>query len=278
VDESVGALSIPDVEIDLSRQRILVTNDDGINAPGIALLEKIARKLCDDVWVVAPDTEQSGTGHSLTLTQPLRSSQISERHIAVHGTPTDSVIFAINKGIPGKKPTLVLSGINRGSNLGEDVTYSGTVGAAMEGTLLGIPAIALSQTFFPGNEEIDWATSERYAEQVVRWLVQVGWPSGVLMNVNFPDAREHDVQSMQISRQGKRAVADMALDERMDTRGQPYFWIGYRRGADRLEPATDIAAVREGSISITPLHLDLTDFETRDALVIAARPGVPDEG
>jgi len=278
VDKPGVTLPIPDVDFDLSHHRILVSNDDGINAPGIALLERIARKLSDDVWVVGPETEQSGTGHSLTLTQPLRFRQISERHIAVQGTPTDSVMFAVNKGIPDKKPTLVLSGINRGSNLGEDVTYSGTVAAAMEATLLGMPAIALSQTFFPGNEGIDWATSERYAERVVRWLMQVGWPKDALINVNFPDAREHDVRNMQISRQGKRSLADMVLDERMDTRGQPYFWIGYRRGSDHLEPGTDIAAVREGCISITPLHLDLTHFETRDALVAAAQAVTPDQG
>ena len=271
-------LPIPDIDIDLSHHRILVTNDDGINAPGIALLEKIARKLTDDVWVVAPETEQSGTGHSLTLTSPLRFRQVSERHIAVEGTPTDSVMFAVNKAIPGKKPTLVLSGFNRGSNLGEDVTYSGTVAAAMEATLLGMPAIALSQTFFPGREGIDWTTAERHGERIIRWLMYAGWPSGALINVNFPDAREHDVHSMQINRQGRRALADMILDERMDTRGRPYFWIGYRRGQEHLEPNTDLAAVREGSISITPLHLDLTHFETRDALIAAATAGNSDAG
>lgn len=261
---------VPETDYDLSGHRILVTNDDGVNAEGIALLTRVARSLCDDVWVVAPETEQSGTGHSLTLTSPLRFREVGPRHFAVQGTPTDSVLVAVTKIMPDKRPTLVLSGINRGSNLAEDVTYSGTVAAAIEATLLGIPAIALSQSIFPGNQGIEWGASEDYTARVVRWLMSVGWPADALININFPDIREHNVHGMEITVQGKRGLSDIELEERTDMRGNPYFWIRYRKSRETLVAGTDLAAVRGGAISITPLHLDLTHFETRDALSAAA--------
>lgn len=261
---------VPETDQDLSAHRILVTNDDGVNAEGIALLERVARRLSDDVWVVAPDSEQSGAGHSLTLTSPLRFREVAPQHFAVQGTPTDSVLFAVTKAIPGKRPTLVLSGVNRGSNLAEDVTYSGTVAAAMEATLLGIPAIALSQSIFPGKQGVEWGASEDYAERVIRWLVSVGWPADALINVNFPDLRENPVSGMDITVQGNRGLSDIELEERTDTRGNPYFWIGYRRAREALVEGTDLAVVRGGAISITPLHMDLTHFETRDTLAAAA--------
>jgi 5'-nucleotidase len=270
----MSVFALPDVPFDLSHHRILVTNDDGFGAPGIERLETIARRLSDDVWVAAPEYEQSGTGHSLTLTQPLRFRQMGERRFAVRGTPTDCVLLAVNKIIPGKRPTLLLSGFNRGANMGEDVTYSGTVAAAMEGTLLGIPSIALSQSVYPGATDIDWAGAEDGAEQVIRWLASVGWPPEVLMNVNFPDARRGKVTQMEIVVQGQRDPADIQFEQRVDTRGETYFWIGYRRSREHLVEGTDIKAVREGRVSVTPLHLDLTHTATMTALEQAARaPG-----
>ena len=259
---------LPTKHHDLSGHRILVTNDDGINAPGIAVLEAVARRLSDDVWVVAPESEQSGAGHSLTLTQPLRLRQIEERRFAVSGTPTDSVLAAVRKAITGDRPTLVLSGVNRGANMAEDVTYSGTVAAAMEGTLLGIPSIALSQWIDPDQDGVvDWQATEESAEAVIRWLVGQGWPADTLMNVNFPDARVQPVSGMEITVQGKRDLSDMMLDERVDARGHPYFWIGYRRSKEHLVDETDLNAVRQGRVSVTPLHLDLTHFESRHQLI-----------
>lgn len=259
-------MPLPHVDLDMSGHRILVTNDDGINAPGIAILEAVARRLTDDVWVVAPETEQSGAGHSLTLTEPLRLRDLGNQRFAVLGTPTDSVLTGIRKAVTGRKPTLVLSGVNRGANMAEDVTYSGTVAAAMEGTLLGIPSIALSQAIFPSNEGVDWRATEEVAESVIRWLVSGGWPDDVLMNVNFPDLREGPINGIAVTGQGKRDLSDIVLDERVDTRGNAYYWVGYRRAKDHLEDGTDIKTVREGGVSVTPLHLNFTHLETRDVL------------
>ncbi len=261
---------LPDVAADLSHHRILVTNDDGYSAEGIEILERIARRMTDDVWVVAPEYEQSGTGHSLTLTQPLRFRELGERRFAVRGTPTDSVLLGVNRIIQGRRPTLVLSGINRGANMGEDITYSGTVAAAMEGTLLGIPSIALSQSIWPGSTEMDWSGAEASLERTVRWLVSVGWGPEVLMNVNFPDHRKGEAREMEITVQGQRDPADIQFDQRVDTRGETYFWIGYRRSREHLVDGTDIKAVRSQRVSVTPLHLDLTHDRARASLMEAA--------
>ncbi|MFN3288786.1 MAG: 5'/3'-nucleotidase SurE, partial [Sphingomonadaceae bacterium] len=167
--------------------RILVTNDDGINAMGIRVLEDIARQLSDDIWVVAPAEEQSGAGHSLTLTRPIRVRKLGERRFAVQGTPTDSVMMALGLLIEGRRPDLVLSGVNRGPNLAEDVTYSGTVSAAMEGTLAGVRSIALSQamaSYVVGRER--FAAAEATGADIIRRIIAADWGEGVLVNVNFP--------------------------------------------------------------------------------------------
>lgn len=242
--------------MDLRQARILVSNDDGINAPGIKVLEKIAKSLSDDVWVVAPESEQSASGHSLTLTLPLRVRRISKRKFAVNGTPTDSVLLGVQHIISGKKPDLVLSGINAGANLGEDITYSGTVAAAMEGTLLGIPSIALSQARTYG-ENVRWAATEHYADGVIRKLVAQEWPHNVLMNVNFPDAPPADVGKTEITVQGRRKIGD-AITTGRDPRGYDYVWIGTDRNEDPSFKESDLKAVNEGRISVTPLCLDLT--------------------
>ncbi|MFN3232220.1 MAG: 5'/3'-nucleotidase SurE [Alphaproteobacteria bacterium] len=261
---------LPDASTDLSQHRILVTNDDGIHSEGIQILEEAARRMSDDVWVVAPEFEQSGAGHSLTLSEPLRFRQFGDNHYAVRGTPTDCVVVAVSQVMTDKRPTLLLSGVNRGSNLGEDVTYSGTVAAAMEGTLLGIPSIAFSQVFAPpadGEMIIDWAAAREAVEPMTRWLMSFTWDADALMNVNFPDRRMGEIAGVDVTVQGRRDLSDILLEERTDTRGQPYYWIGYRRGLDEPKAETDLRAVRHRAISVTPLHLDLTHFETRRAMI-----------
>lgn len=239
------------------RPRILVSNDDGVNARGLKVLEAIARTLSDDVWVVAPETNQSGAAHSLTLTRPLRLRRHGERRFAVDGTPTDCVLIALQRVIEGPPVDLVLSGINHGGNLGEDVTYSGTVAAAMEATLLKVPAIALSQVC--GNrQDIPWATAERWAPLVIGRLLDAPWPEDVLINVNFPDLPGEAVRGVRVTAQGKRKIGDV-LVERVDPRGEPYIWIGALREEEaRARAGTDLAAVAEGFVSVTPVHLDMT--------------------
>lgn len=237
---------------------ILVTNDDGIHAPGLGSLEKIARELSDDIWVVAPETEQSGASHSLTLSDPLRVRQLEERRYAVKGTPTDCVLMALKKVLP-EPPDLVLSGVNRGQNLSEDVTYSGTVAAAMEGTNLGVRSIALSQTYgLDGTFTPKWKTAETHAPGLIRKLYECDWGDGVLINVNFPDCEPDDVKGTEVTVQGKRDQGLVRLDERTDTRGRNYYWIGFERIRSNPPEGTDLRAVYDGRISVTPLHADLT--------------------
>jgi len=252
----------------MARLRILVTNDDGINAPGLKVLEKIAHSLSDDVWVVAPEYEQSGASHSLTLVEPLRIRKISKRRFAVDGTPTDCVVMAVNHIVEGPKPDLILSGVNRGANLAEDVTYSGTIAAAMEGTLLGIPSIAMSQVF-TRPEPIHWGTAETHGAGVVRKLRKAGWPSDVLMNVNFPPVKPSDVKGMVFTVQGRRDVGKIQIHEREDPRGGLYYWLGFRRQVGKPGEATDLGAMVRAQISITPLKMNFTHGATRKALQAA---------
>lgn len=240
--------------------RILVTNDDGIHAPGLAVAEKIARALADDVWVVAPETEQSGASHSLTLSMPLRLREIDPRHFAVTGTPTDCVMMACAHVMKDAQPTLILSGVNRGSNLADDVTYSGTIAGAMEGCALGIPSVALSQSYgFEPKSEINWSCGETHGPALIRKLVEIGWPQDVLMNVNFPDSAPDGVKGVEITMQGKRDMQTAALDRRVDARGFPYFWIGFKRVRSNPAIGSDLRAIYEKRISVTPLHLNLTE-------------------
>ena len=258
------------------RLRILVSNDDGIASPGLAAMEKIAHGLTDDVWVVAPETEQSGAAHSLTLSEPLRLRQAGERRFAVRGTPTDCVMLAVHHLMAGqKRPDLLLSGINIGANLGEDVTYSGTVAAAIEGTLLGIPSIAMSQVAqFTRDREnpVRWATAERHGPVVLQKLLAMpDWPAGVLMNVNFPDVGPGEVAGMVATTQGQRDTGTLVIDERTDTRGVPYYWIGFRTNPGTPETDSDFDAVARGGISITPLRINLSDATVRERLHAALR-------
>jgi len=241
-----------------------VSNDDGIDAAGIKLLEKVARSLSPYVWVVAPEHEQSAVAHSLTVRRPLRMRQAGRRRFAVDGTPTDSVLLGIRHVMKKCRPDLVLSGVNRGGNLGEDVTYSGTVAAAMEGTLLGVPAIAFSQQI-EGDKPIKWNTAQHWAGSVITKLTQIGWPRNVLINVNFPDVAADEVTGIEVVRQGKRKLGD-ELCERLDPRGQPYFWVGGQRAEDRGIAGTDLEAVCRGAIAVTPLCVDFTSVLAMDRL------------
>jgi 5'-nucleotidase len=243
--------------------RILVTNDDGIHAPGLAVLERVARQLDDDVWVVAPAEEQSGAGHSLTLVNPIRVQQYGSQRFAVRGTPTDCVMMALGKLMNGLKPDLLLSGFNRGANLAEDVTYSGTVAAAMEGTLGGVPSIALSQaTVERAVGEEAFVVAENHALSVIQPLLKAGWPAEVLININFPPPQLGDVLGIRITEQGFRDMGSALIEERTDVRGLKYYWFGLGRETDAPGHETDLKAVRERHISVTPLHLDLTHRDT----------------
>ena len=248
---------------DLSKCRILLSNDDGIGAKGLAVLESLARGLSDDVWVVAPAVEQSGTGHSLTLHEPLRPVKVGERRYSVSGTPTDCVMVAINHLMKDRGPDLVLSGINLGANLGEDVHYSGTVAAAMEATLLGVPAIAISQ-IFDGSGDVSWKTAEQFVPDLVRRLCKAGWPEHVMLSVNIPPRAPGEIAGITATRQGKHKLGD-DLILREDPRGRPYIWIGARRSAAAVE-GSDLKAVDEGYIAVTPLNVDLTHGATLAAL------------
>lgn len=242
--------------MELNQARILIANDDGIHARGIEVLERIARTLTDDVWVVAPENEQSGAAHSLTIARPLRIRRRDERHFSVDGTPTDAVLLAVNQVLKDRKPDLVLTGVNRGGNLGEDITYSGTVAGAMEGTLLGIRSIALSQVPDPDGPT-KWATAEHFAPDIIKKLWSGTWPPSVLMNVNFPDLPVEQVKGVRVGRQGRRKIG-AALLERHDPRGRPYYWIDSARAEEPTREGTDLAAVNQGLISVTPLYMDFT--------------------
>jgi 5'-nucleotidase len=244
------------VPTDLSKARILVTNDDGYLATGLSILEKIARSLSRDVWVVAPEREQSAVSHSLTIRQPLRIRKLKGRRYAIDGTPTDCVMLTVGHILKDRKPTLCLSGINRGANLGEDVTYSGTIAAAMEATLLGVPAIALSQ-IVTHPHPAKWTTAETHAADVIRRLCKIGWPVNTLINVNFPDVPAGKVKGLTAAAQGRHKIGDDLLENR-DPRGEPYYWIGSMRNEDATRKGTDIALTRAGWITATPLFLDLT--------------------
>lgn len=245
-----------------TKHRILVTNDDGIHAPGLAIAEKIARALTDDVWVCAPETEMSGASHSLTLTLPLRLREVSEKRYAMTGTPTDCVMMGVAEIMKDHPPTLILSGVNRGSNIADDVTYSGTIAGAMEGTALGIPSIALSQAYgFEEGYQVRWQCAETHGPTIVRKLIEIGWPQETLMNVNFPDCEPDKVAGTEITEQGKRDMQTATLDRRVDMRGNPYYWIGFKRVRSNPNAGTDLRAVYDKKISITPLHLNLTEFD-----------------
>ena len=244
--------------------RILCTNDDGIHGPGLKILEEIARALSDDVWVIAPELDQSGVSHSLSLNDPLRLREVGPRRFAVRGTPTDCVIMGARHIMGGTMPDLVLSGVNKGRNVAEDVVYSGTIAGALEGTILGLPSFALSQEF--SLETVNsppWGTASKFAPDIIRKVLAAGVPKNTVINVNFPACPPEAVAGIKITRQGKRNLGFLKVDSRRDGRGNPYFWIGFERAAAMETPAegTDLAALKARYVSVTPLRLDRTDDE-----------------
>jgi len=239
--------------------RILLTNDDGVHAPGLTVLEEIARTLSDDIWIVAPSEEQSGAGHSLTLTRPLRIRQHGEKHFSVTGTPTDAVMMAVGHLMKDAKPDLLLSGVNHGANLAEDVTYSGTVSAAMEGAISGIKSIALSQVHAREGlgEAVPFAAARAWGERVLRPLIAMPASPRLLFNVNFPAIDPEAVNGIRVTRQGFHDVDRTRIIRGTDPRGYDYYWFGLGK-SDAVPEGSDLAAIAEGYVTVTPLHYDLT--------------------
>jgi 5'-nucleotidase len=244
--------------------RILLTNDDGIHAEGLAALRRIAAELSDDVWICAPEIEQSGAGRALTLSDPVRVRQIEPRVFAVSGTPTDCAMIAIQELVIGKRPDLVLSGVNRGQNMAEDVTLSGTVAGALQGMAMGIPSISLSQALMRFDERVEasFDVAEHYGPGLIQRLISLGWPEKVILNVNFPPVSVDQVRGVEVTRQGARDQHHLHFERRMDLRGRDYFWLGFQGQMSKPDEGTDLAAVYGGVISVTPLHIDLTHKET----------------
>jgi 5'-nucleotidase len=248
--------------------RILVTNDDGIHAEGLNVCEEIAHALSEDVWTVAPEHDQSGVAHSLSLNDPLRLRQVADRRFAVRGTPTDCVIMGARHVLAGKDIDLVLSGVNRGRNVGEDVIYSGTVAGAMEGAVLGIPSLALSQSYKSRSGQPPfWETGLHFAPDIIRRVLAQGVRRDVLINLNFPDCRPEEVKGIAVTVLGRRRQERLHIDKRLDGRGNPYYWIAYaRQNPIKAERGSDMAALDNHYIAITPLKIDITDAPTMTGL------------
>ena len=247
--------------------RILISNDDGIDAPGLHALRQIAAELSDDVWVVAPEANKSGAGHSLSLNEPLRMRRVDDRAFAVRGTPTDCVIMGVRHVLKDKRPDLILSGVNRGGNLAEDVTYSGTIACAFEGTLVGIRSIALSQAFgYASQDKPRWETAIAHGAKVITTLIGTDWPAFTLMNVNFPDRAPDKIEGIQVTIQGRRDQDLLDIDARSDTWGTPYYWLAYEKRRSNPDKGTDLRAIYDGYISVTPLSMNFTDLATHKRL------------
>ena len=247
--------------------RILLTNDDGIHAKGLEVLEEIATQFSDDIWIVAPETDQSGLAHSLTLNEPLRLRKISEKRFALKGTPTDCVIMGVRE-LMDTPPDLILSGVNSGQNIGEDITYSGTVAAAMEGTLLGIPSIALSQAYEWNDVQrsLNWQTTLAHAPGLIKKLLAIKIPEKTLININFPNCEPDEITGVEITRQGVFEHG-LFMEKRHDGRSFPYYWLRFGREVPEQREGTDIIALLENRISITPVRLDWTHEEFRVELL-----------
>lgn len=254
--------------------RILLSNDDGVFAPGLAVLEDIARSITDDVWICAPQAEQSGQARAITLNAPVRVREEGEKRYAVDGTPSDAVLLGVLDIMKDNPPDLVLSGVNRGQNLAEDTSQSGTVAAAIEGMHLGIPSVAFSQgRNFRRGQPIPWETARTWGPKVLKALLEAGWAKEVVINVNFPDRLPEDVAGVEVTRQGFRDQHLNHLDKRQDLRGTDYYWIGYSGALSQPPEGTDLWAIYEGRISVTPLHIDMTHYKFRDELAASLKVG-----
>lgn len=239
--------------------RLLLTNDDGIDAPGLRTLEEVARRLAKEVWVVAPARDQSGTSQSLSLHAPVRFHPAGEKRYAVEGTPADCVALAVRYFMAQSPPDFILSGINRGANLGNETVYSGTVGAAMTGGLLGFRSIALSQ-LFSDRQHVRWSTAEYTSEIALKKLMVLPWEARTCFNVNLPDTEPENVREMLITRQGQGNLQDIGIVVRQDPRTHPYAWLSLERQLCPEPPDCESPAVRAGHITVTPLHFDRTDY------------------
>jgi 5'-nucleotidase len=240
--------------------RILITNDDGIEAPGLAVLERISSQLAREVWVVAPEHDQSGVSHAASLHHPIRVSERGVRRYGITGTPGDCAVMGICHLMADEPPQLLLSGVNRGANLGLETVFSGTVGGAMTGMLLGIPSIALSQSW-TDRDNLRWETAAALGPDVVRRLLALGWSADTCLNVNFPDVPEAEIGPLTLARQGPGLIQGMQVETRTDPRGLTYHWINFRRGPRDQGLESDVEALRAGRIAVTPLRYDRTDEE-----------------
>lgn len=246
--------------------RILITNDDGINAEGLVVLRQAAAALSDDIWVVAPETNQSGVSHALTLAQPLRVRELEHQVFAVSGTPTDCVIVAVRQ-LMDSPPDLILSGVNAGQNVADHITYSGTVAGAMEGAILGIKSIALSQAhdWSKGMGPVKWSVSQAMGPSILEKLVSIDLPTNSFLNVNFPIDLDDNGKHVMISRQARR-MHGLSIEDRIDGVGRPYYWLKFEEGEHEECRSTDLSALAHGKISITPVKVDMTDHELRKTL------------
>ena len=240
--------------------RIMLTNDDGIDAPGMMVLEEIAAQLAREVWVVAPEHDQSGQSHAISLHHALRVSAHGQRRFSVTGTPGDCAAMGLCHLMRDAPPQLVLSGVNRGLNLGMETVFSGTVGGAMTAMMLGVPALALSQAF-SNRDHVPWDTARTLGVATIRQLLAIGWGKSAVLNVNFPPIPAAEVGPMTLARQGEGMVAGMHVESRVDPRGMTYHWLNFRRGEIEQGPESDYSALRAGKIVITPLRYDRTDDE-----------------
>lgn len=241
--------------------RILLTNDDGIHAQGLQALRTEVSKLRADVFVVAPDREQSATSHSLTLSQPLRLNELGENVFSVRGTPTDCVMIAI-RYLLRRKPDLIVSGINHGPNLGDDVSYSGTVAAAIEGTMLGVLSMAISLADW---NPLDFSAAAQVAAALCKLVLKYGLPDDTYFNVNVPYVGRKDMSGVEITRLGKRVYRD-AVVKKTDQKGNSFFWIAGQKPSWEGGEKTDFSAIENNKISITPLHLDQTNYQAMEDL------------
>jgi 5'-nucleotidase len=236
---------------------ILITNDDGIQSKGIVALAKALREI-GEVYTVAPETEQSAVAHSLTLHRPLRVEKIRKNFYAVDGTPADCIHLAVDAILP-RRPRLIVSGINKGGNLGDDIIYSGTVSAAFEGTLLGIPSFAISLV---SRSRFKFDVAARFALRVARSILEKGLPKNTFLNINVPNLEEKEIKSCQITHQGKLIHDGDGVVEKIDPRGRKYYWIGGGQLVFEKGRNTDVETVSKSCISITPLNLDLTNYSS----------------
>ena len=238
--------------------RVMLTNDDGIDAPGMKVLEEIAAQIANEVWVIAPEHDQSGQSHAISLHHALRITKRGDRHYGVTGTPGDCAAMGLCHLMRDHPPQLVLSGVNRGLNLGMETVFSGTVGGAMTAMMLGVPALALSQAF-TNRDAVPWDTARSLGADTIRRLLTIGWGKSAILNINFPPIPASEVGPITLARQGEGAVAGMHVDIRTDPRGMAYYWLNFRRGDIEQGPESDYRAMRAGKIVVTPLRYDRTD-------------------